>query len=112
MLFEVQDPLGRTVSLRETTWESHVAKRPELKNQLSFVEETVRDPDLVIEAADGSHRYYAAGISPRFPNLYLHVLVRLESSDRGYVRSAWFSAAVEEGVFEWIRPILRPFAGS
>jgi hypothetical protein len=109
MLFEVDDPLGRTISLSEDTWTRHVAKRPELEGQLLFVEETVRDPDLLVAATDGSWRYYAAGISPQYPNLYLHVLVRLMGTAHGNVRSAWFSRTVEEGNLEWIRPEPRRF---
>lgn len=109
MLFQVVDPLGRTITLLEATWQSHVAKRPSLEGQLDYVRETVRDPDIIVSVADGSHRYYAVGISPRHPYLYLHVLIRLDSTTSGRVRSAWFARAVEVGELEWIRPEPRTF---
>lgn len=112
MLLEVVDPLGRTIVLADETWTAHVAKRPELEGQLEYVREAVADPDLIVEAKDGSYRYYAAGVSPRYPNLYLHVLVRLTGENTGRIRSAWFSRTVEDGEFEWIRSELRKFGGS
>ena len=57
LLFEETDPLGRIITLEETTWESHVIKRPELDGQLEYVRQTVKDPDLIVAAEDGSHRY-------------------------------------------------------
>ena len=111
VLIDSVDPLGRRITLSRDTWERHIAKRPELEGQLQYVEETVRDPDFVVKARDGSHRYYAAGISGRHPKLYVHVLVRLLTENEGTIRTAWFSGAVEEGELEWMRERPRRFGG-
>ncbi len=103
-VIDTLDSLERRVTLTPENWDKHVAKRAELSGQLPYVRETMEDADIIVKHPDGSRRYYALGVSPDSPRLYVHVIVRFNrlASD-GRVSTVWFSRIPEDGDLEWIR---------
>ncbi len=58
LIFEVNDPQGRTVKFRQRTWDIHIKERHEEADQ-SWMRETIEDPSFICEnVAHGSLNYY------------------------------------------------------
>lgn len=63
IIFAATDPLGRSVILKQTTWNMHIINgdnyRPELEGQEVKIKDVVEDPKFIVEdPIDNRERYY------------------------------------------------------
>ena len=101
-VFEERDPLGRRIALTAATWGRHVAKRRALAGRETDVERCITAPDIIILGGEPNERFYVRRRrSEAWVSRYLQVTVQLDG-DQGRVATAWFCAAPDDGVFEWL----------
>ncbi|HFJ9435818.1 TPA: hypothetical protein ACGC1O_005168 [Bacillus cereus] len=63
LVFTTTDPLGRTITLKDSTWNRHVIdgdhQRPELKEQEELVKGVLEDPKFIVkDEMENRERYY------------------------------------------------------
>lgn len=83
-----RDCRDQPVEFIEKAWNHIVADHPELEPYRDAVRLTVERPNFCTREADGSINYYRLGTLDRWPQLYLHVLARVEG-DMTQIKTAW-----------------------
>jgi len=61
-VFSIRDWQGRTVQLTENTYSSHLPVHPEIAAYIQEAQETIRDPDLVLQIEGGAIRACRRGL--------------------------------------------------
>lgn len=89
-LFEIKDKTGRNIYLTDERYK-HVKKHPEMQNSITIIEETIKNPQKVIEyALDPDIRYYYTHHKNRKSKAkYLRVIVKYLNGE-GFVVTAYF----------------------
>jgi hypothetical protein len=93
------DPLGRTITLHETTWARHILSgHPELANHRILVESTITNPKIITHSSSDTDCRLYHGPGPR-PKVMIRVVVDVV---RGFVKTAHFVGKVSAAeVIEW-----------
>jgi len=94
------DPLGRTITLHEHTWQGHIVQRhPEMLSHRLLAEQAITGPlEIRISAADPDCRLYF-GPGPRKDTM----IVVVADVAAGFVKTAHVVKAAK-GVVEWSKP--------
>jgi hypothetical protein len=100
-IFETTDPLGRTIRLRQDTWEQHIIidrGRNDFTGHVEVVKHTVEQPHYIVPSTRlDSIVYFRLGGLPRYPNLYVKVPVRIYGDNTGEVRTALLQRDIRRG---------------
>jgi hypothetical protein len=71
VLYRAPTPLGFFAILRNNNWLRHVLRHPELDGHLADIQTVLTEPDFIVEAGDGSHHFYRAGLGTgRWPTVF------------------------------------------
>ena len=83
--------------LHESNWESHAAKRVEIREHLQSVRQTVEDPDFALQDERGVIFKYRKGFGKgKFARLWLAVVEQADADDAHYVKTAYFTSHIME----------------
>lgn len=97
----LQDYQG--VSLRLTDERlAHILEHPEMENALNSIQETLLEPDIVVESNSDSaaqlyYRYYS---KTKVGNKYLCVIVKMQEQD-AFILTAYLTDKVKKGKVLW-----------
>ncbi len=75
--FECRDWLDRVVRLTQKTFDAHVPRHPEIEEYLAEAQQTISDPDVVMEADNGATLIYRFGITQDRPFNLLYLMVAI-----------------------------------
>lgn len=97
----LSDYEGRSIRFTEERW-SHIAQHPEMTGMRGAVEETLRDPEAVVESlSDPSARlYYRYYQRTMVGGKYLCTVVKLTSVD-AFVITSYLTDRVKGGKVLW-----------
>jgi hypothetical protein len=100
-MFHIIDWKGRPVSLTEGTYAKHLPVHPEITDYLEEVQETIRDPDVVLQIEGGAIRPCRLGLGKGlFERTWLAAVIYYEH-DVGTVATFHFMRSLpEEEVLE------------
>jgi hypothetical protein len=89
-IFEIKDKTGRKIRLTKRQWEHIAIKHPYMANYLNEIEETIKNPDKIIQHNFGNLFDYYKYYKNRKDNLkFLKVIVKYLNGDR-FILSAYF----------------------
>lgn len=95
------DPLGRTIELSDATWFGHIIKgHPEMAGRRVNVEAAILSPrEIRHSTSDENCRLFDG--SPVMMGLMICVVAEVVG---GYVKTAYLSKRIKQGVIEWQPP--------
>ncbi len=95
------DPLGRAITLHDSTWYGHILKgHPEVGRARPFVELAIQSPQEIRQSRSDPDCRLFYGTGPR-PGLLMQVVVDVR---RGLVKTAHFAKRITGGPVEWLLP--------
>lgn len=96
LIWTTADCRGRTVECWDWAYTHAIEDHPEIVGLQQVLKTVVERPNLCVREKDDSVHYYALGVIPGRPNLYVHVVARDPTSDGAtVVKTAWQCKAVD-----------------
>ena len=80
----------------------HILRRPEMKNQRKKIEETLKDPDAIVESKYDKTVLLYHKLYPKTPVTRKYLLVAVKILDRdAFVLTAFFTDKIKKGDIVW-----------
>ena len=80
----------------------HIIRRPEMKNQRKKIEETLKDPDAIVESKYDKTVLLYHKLYPKTPVTRKYLLVAVKILDRdAFVLTAFFTDKIKKGDIVW-----------
>ncbi len=100
--WRTHNPATGTASyLHESNWALHAAKRPEIRDHLFSVRETVSAPDFAVTRGPTVYKYRGGYGHGKTKDLWLVVIEEPDPSGAHFVKTAYFTADVVQGTL-WL----------
>ena len=91
-VFEIKDKSGRDIHLSKERWD-HILRHPEMANQLSQIEETLKNPDSITEQSyDPKVRFYYKYYKER--REYLFISIKYLNGD-GFIITSFYTDKIK-----------------
>jgi hypothetical protein len=112
LVFQTTDPLGRSVQLKESTWNMHVIdgdhQRPELIGQEEAIRQVIEDPAFIVKDPNPDRARYYDLVHLTSNNKIRPVMIAVDhSSSTGDICTVFVQSKMRETGergFEYVRP--------
>jgi hypothetical protein len=95
-IWTTNDCRGQVVEFWDWAYGHAIEDHPEILGLQDILKAAVERPTLCVRQKDDSVHYYALGVIPARPNLYLHVVARDDAvGGPTLVKTAWQCKAVD-----------------
>ena len=91
-----KEKFGKKIRLTSER-ESHIKKRPEMKNQLRKIAQTLKEPDLIKESNYDKETLLYYKCYDKTPVTKKHLLVAIKSTESPFVITAFFTDKIKTG---------------
>ena len=98
-----RDYHGQSIRLTEER-RKHILEHPEMKGILRYIEETLLEPQKVIQSVSDkdTHLYYRFYIGTKIGDKYLCVVVKMVEKN-AFILTAYLTDSIKKGEIIWLR---------